>query len=246
MNRIDVLGVGIDDLTREEAVERALRLIGEHRSAYMVTPNPEIVMAAWDSDEVRRAIENADLVIPDGTGVIMAARILGTPLRERMPGIDVAGDIMKRLSQSGGTVYLLGARPGVAEKAAENITTLYPGLTVCGYRDGYGTDEAETVDSINAAGPDFVLVCLGASRQELWMARNAPKLRVGLMAGLGGTLDVLSGEVKRAPESWQRLQLEWLYRCLIEPKRFKKTLKFPHFILKALRERAGKESNGKG
>ena len=244
MSRVEVLGVGFDSLTRQQASDRAMELIREHRGAYMVTPNPEIVMATWDSAEVCSAVNGADLVIPDGIGVIKAAAILGTPLPERVPGIDVACDIMRRLSGENGSVYLLGARPGVAEKAAENIEKLYPGLRVAGCSDGYSVD-GSTAEKIGALKPGFVLVCLGVPKQELWMSKYAGKLDVGLMAGLGGTLDVLSGEAKRAPELWQRLNVEWLYRCFASPERFGKITKFPGFLRKARRERAKDKSNGK-
>ncbi len=239
MNRVNVLGVGIDNLTLSEAVDKALSLISEHRCAYMVTPNPEIVMAAWDDPKVSKAIENADLVIPDGVGVMQAARILGTPLREHMPGIDAATEIIKRLASRGGSVFLYGARPGVAEKAAERMKQRFPGLVICGTNDGYGNDDGAVVSKINAAKPDFVMVCLGVPKQELWMAKHAAKLDAGLMAGLGGTIDVFSGQVKRAPLIWQRLKLEWLYRCFEEPKRFRKIKRIPQFIIKAWRKRLG-------
>ena len=239
MNRVNVLGVGIDNLTLSEAVDKALSLISEHRCAYMVTPNPEIVMAAWDDPKVSKAIENADLVIPDGVGVMQAARILGTPLREHMPGIDAATEIIKRLASRGGSVFLYGARPGVAEKAAEHMKQRFPGLVICGTNDGYGNDDGAVVSKINAAKPDFVMVCLGVPKQELWMAKHAAKLDAGLMAGLGGTIDVFSGQVKRAPLIWQKLKLEWLYRCFEEPKRFRKVKRIPQFIIKAWRKRLG-------
>ena len=239
MNRVNVLGVGIDNLTLSEAVDKALSLISEHRCAYMVTPNPEIVMAAWDDPKVSKAIENADLVIPDGVGVMQAARILGTPLREHMPGIDAATEIIKRLASRGGSVFLYGARPGVAEKAAERMKQRFPGLVICGTNDGYGNDDGAVVSKINAAKPDFVMVCLGVPKQELWMAKHAAKLDAGLMAGLGGTIDVFSGQVKRAPLVWQKLKLEWLYRCFEEPKRFRKIKRIPQFIIKAWRKRLG-------
>ena len=239
MNRVNVLGVNIDNLTMTEAVDRALTLIAEHCCAYMVTPNPEIVMAAWDDPEVAEAIESADLVIPDGTGVMQAARILKTPLKEHLPGIDAATEILKRLAQDGGSVFLFGARPGVAERAAARMKKRFPGLVVCGTNDGYGNDDEIVVSKINAAKPDFVMVCLGVPKQEKWMAKHAGKLDAGLMAGLGGTLDVFSGHARRAPMIWQKLNLEWLYRCFEEPKRFKKIKKLPHFVFKAWRKRLG-------
>ena len=237
MNRVNVLGVGIDNLTLNEAVDKALKLIAEHRCAYMITPNPEIVMSAWDDPEVSKAIENADLVIPDGIGVMQAARILKTPLKEHMPGIDAATEILNRLAAVGGSVFLFGARPGVAEKAAERMQKRFAGLVIAGTNDGYGDNDAEVVSKINAAKPDFVMVCLGVPKQELWMARHASMLDCGLMAGLGGTIDVFSGQARRAPLVWQKLNLEWLYRCLAEPKRFRKIKRLPQFIIKAWRER---------
>ena len=244
MIRTDVLGVGVDALTRQKAVESALCIIKEHRGAYMVTPNPEIVMAAWDDPKVFDAVNSADIVIADGVGVLMAAKILKRPLPERVTGIDVAADIMRELAKSSGSVFLLGAKAGVAEKAAANIERSFPGIVICGTNDGYTLTD-ELTERINAAEPDFLFVCLGVGRQELWMAQNAGKLRVGLMAGLGGTLDVLSGDTKRAPLGWQKRNLEWLYRCFEEPKRFKKIMKFPGFLLKAYRERAREKKNGK-
>ena len=246
MNRIDVLGVGFDDLTRENAIELCKKLIDEHRAAYMATPNPEIVMAAWENGELMDALTDADLVIPDGIGVVKAAKILGTPLRERLPGIEIGEAILKYLAESGKSAFLLGAKPGVAELAAEQIKKKYPGINICGTNDGYFKEDAPVVAKINAARPDFLMVCLGAPKQEIWMSRNAPMLDVGLMAGLGGSLDVFAGTVERAPKVWQDLNLEWLYRCIKEPWRFKRIAKLPLFLVKAWLKRIRKIFNGKG
>ncbi len=246
MSRIDVLGVGFDDLTRENAIELCKRLIDEHRSAYMVTPNPEIVMAAWDNPALDEAISGADIVIPDGIGVVRAARIIGTPLKERLPGIEIGEAILEYAAASGKSVFLLGAKPGIAEAAAEKMRVLFPGLDICGTNDGYFKDDGPVIEKINAARPDFLMVCLGAPKQELWMAENAPRLDVGLMAGLGGSLDVFAGTVMRAPKAWQRLNAEWLYRCIKEPWRFRRISRLPLFILKAWIKRIRKFFNGKG
>ncbi len=246
MSRIDVMGVGFDDLTRDGAVALCKNLIEEHRSAYMVTPNPEIVMASWDDPALREAISNADLVIPDGIGVVKAAKILGTPLKERLPGIEIGEAILQYAAQSGKKVFLLGAKPGVADLAADRIREMFPGIDICGVNDGYFKDDAAVIEKINAAKPDFLMVCLGFPKQEMWMAQNASKLDVGLMAGLGGSLDVFAGTVLRAPEKWQRMNAEWLYRCIKEPWRFKRIARLPLFILKAIAKRIRKFFNGKG
>lgn len=236
MSRIDVLGVSFDDLTMDEAVEIALGFMQERRACYACTPNPEIVMAAKGDAALRAALSGAELVLADGVGITKAAAMLGTPLKSRVPGIDFASNVISRLAQRGGSVYLLGAKPLVAEAAAEKLTQTYPGIVIAGTNDGYFTDEAPVIEKINAASPDFLMVCLGSPKQELWMSANAGRLSCGLMAGLGGSLDVLAGNVQRAPETWRRLGLEWLYRVIKEPKRLGRVMKLPAFVLEAAAE----------
>lgn len=236
MSRIDVLGVSFDDLTMDEAVEIALGFMQERRACYACTPNPEIVMAAKGDAALRAALSGAELVLADGVGITKAAAMLGTPLKSRVPGIDFASNVISRLAQRGGSVYLLGAKPLVAEAAAEKLTQAYPGIVIAGTNDGYFTDDAPVIEKINAASPDFLMVCLGSPKQELWMSANAGRLSCGLMAGLGGSLDVLAGNVQRAPETWRRLGLEWLYRVIKEPKRLGRVMKLPAFVLEAAAE----------
>lgn len=236
MSRIDVLGVSFDDLTMDEAVEIALGFMQERRACYACTPNPEIVMAAKGDAALRAALSGAELVLADGVGITKAAAMLGTPLKSRVPGIDFASNVISLLAQRGGSVYLLGAKPLVAEAAAEKLTQTYPGIVIAGTNDGYFTDDAPVIEKINAASPDFLMVCLGSPKQELWMSANVGRLSCGLMAGLGGSLDVLAGNVQRAPETWRRLGLEWLYRVIKEPKRLGRVMKLPAFVLEAAAE----------
>ena len=236
MSRIDVLGVSFDDLTMDEAVEIALGFMQERRACYACTPNPEIVMAAKGDAALRAALSGAELVLADGVGITKAAAMLGTPLKSRVPGIDFASNVISRLADRGGSVYLLGAKPLVAEAAAEKLTQTYAGIVIAGTNDGYFTDDAPVIEKINAASPDFLMVCLGSPKQELWMSANAGRLSCGLMAGLGGSLDVLAGNVQRAPETWRRLGLEWLYRVIKEPKRLGRVMKLPAFVLEAAAE----------
>ena len=228
--RINIMGVDFDSLTLSEAVDRAEALISERRAAYVVTPNPEIVMTCWENPDAMEAVLNADLVLPDGVGIVYGAKILGTPLKGKLPGIDFAAELMRRMASRGGRVYLLGAKPGVAEMAGLRMQEQYPGLIVCGTHDGYFQEDVPIIEEINALQPDLLLVCLGAPKQELWMRRNHPVMKVGLMAGLGGSLDVFAGTVKRAPALFQRLGLEWFYRLIKEPWRFKRMMKLPKFL----------------
>ena len=237
MSRTDVLGVGFDNVTKAEAVERELELIDAREGRYVVTPNPEIVMLAKENPALKEALAGADIVLPDGAGIIKGAAILGRPMKEKVPGIDFACGVMARLAERGGSVYLFGAKPGVAEAAAETLRTKFPGLVISGTSDGYFSDDGPIIEKIKDAAPDFLLVCLGAPKQELWMAKMSGKLLVGLMVGLGGSLDVFAGTVKRAPEAWQKLDLEWLYRLLKEPRRIGRMMKLPLFVIEAAGER---------
>ena len=165
------MGVGFDSLTMDEAVARARDLMAERRAAYVVTPNPEIVMLCREDPAAMQAVQGADLVLPDGIGVIYGAKILGTPLRAKLPGIDFASALMAQMGQEGKSVFLLGAKPGVADAAAEKMRERFPGLVIAGTNDGYFQDDDPVVEKINAAQPDLLLVCLGAPKQELWMQR---------------------------------------------------------------------------
>ena len=241
MNRIDVLGVEFDDMDIVEAVELAMSFMDERRCAYAVTPNPEIVLASRKNRKLASAVRAADMVLADGVGVIYASHILGTPIKNRIPGIDFASALMARMSECGKKVFLLGAKSGVAELAAERLTERYPGLDVCGVNDGYFAQEDNelVLEKINSQSPDLILVCLGAPKQEIWMKNNAELLNAGLMIGLGGALDVYAGVVERAPRKWRNMGLEWLYRLIKEPRRIKRMIKLPGIIFAALWRRIG-------
>lgn len=235
--RTEIMGVGFDDVTLEEAVLRGEKLAAGPGFAYVVTPNPEIVNVAREDESYRAVLNGADLVLPDGISIVRAAKILGRPLKSRVPGIDFATGLMGRMAKTGGRLFLLGSKPGVAEQAAENLKAAHPGLVICGTHDGYFKDDAPVVEQVRAAEPDVVFVCLGFPRQERWMARFGPETGARLMIGLGGALDVYAGNVKRAPVLWQKLGIEWAYRLVHEPSRIGRMAKLPLFLVDAKRER---------
>lgn len=229
-NRVNILGVGFDSTSKDEALDYILSLMPEHKAKFIVTPNPEIVMRAREDETLASAVESACLVIPDGIGIMYGAKILGKSIKERIPGIDFTTALFEGMAKAGMSVFLLGAKPGIAEKAAENIAAQFPGLIISGTNDGYFRDDAPLVDKINAAKPDLMLVCLGCPKQELWMQAHAAELDVGVMIGAGGSLDVFSGTVERAPLFWRKLGLEWFHRLLKDPKRIKRLSALPKFI----------------
>ena len=203
----------------------------------MVTPNPEIVEACRRDPAVMEAVNGADLVLADGIGVIYGAKILGTPLRGRVTGIAFAQKLMERMAQGGETLFLLGAKPGYAQQAAENLQRQYPGLRIVGTNDGYFKEDGPIVEKIRASGAQVVFVCLGAPKQEFWMAKNGAATGAGLLVGLGGCLDIFSGNVKRAPVLFQKLGLEWFYRLCKEPSRIGRMMKLPLFLVHVTGER---------
>lgn len=231
--RTDILGVGFDDLTLDEAAEAGAALVEGGGFHYAVTPNPEFLLAAQHDEPFRQALLGADLVLADGVGVTYAAKILGRPLKGRVPGIEFAQRLAAWMAAHGKRLFLLGAKPGVAELAAANLKAAYPGLIVCGTHDGYFQEDGPVVKAIQESAADVVFVCLGAPKQELWMVRNGPAAGARLMVGLGGSLDVFAGVVERAPEGFQKLGLEWLYRLMKEPRRIGRMARLPLVLFQA-------------
>lgn len=245
--KTEILGIRFDNLTRQEAAQRGRQLLEENSYHYVVTPNPEFILAAEQNPEFRDALNGADLVLPDGVGVVYSARIMGTPLKERVPGIEFATDMLACLNETGGRLYLLGAKPGVAEEAGRHIAQQYPNLVVCGTHDGYFKDEEAVLLNVAAARPDLLFVCLGAPKQEKWMVRWGKHSGARLAIGLGGCLDVFAGRAERAPERWQKLGLEWAYRLKKEPKRIGRMAKLPLVLVKAAGARVkGTQKGGNG
>lgn len=234
--KTDILGVAFDALTLSEAEERADALLRARKGGYIVTANPEIVLHSREDAAYAAAVNGADLVLADGVGDLYAARILGTPLPERVAGSDLTPRLLYRLAERGGSVFLYGARPGVAQRAGEALQSAYPGLCIAGEENGYISDETALFAALEREQPDLLLLGLGAPRQELWMAQNRQRTNA-VMIGVGGLLDVFAGDIPRAPEAWQKLGLEWLYRLLREPKRIKRMIRLPKILLLAVRER---------
>ena len=236
------MGVAFDNVTMEEAVSAGAALLDGETGSYVVTPNSEIVYACRDTEGLSQVLGGAALVLPDGIGVVYASRILGRPLKQKVAGIDFAAGLAGELARRGDSLFLLGARPGVAEQAADRLRERYPGLVIAGVHDGYFQEDGPVVAEIAASGAKAVFVCLGAPKQEFWMARNGAATGARILVGMGGSLDVFAGTVKRAPDLWVRLGLEWLYRLIREPWRFGRMLRLPQFLLWVI----GARLKGKG
>lgn len=228
--KTEIMGLRFDNVTMDEALAAAEKLLEQEGAARVVTPNAEIAYEALHDASLCALLNEAELVLPDGAGVVLASRLLKTPLKQKVAGVEFAEGLLGVLARTGKRLYLLGGKPGVGELAAQKMRARHPALEIVGIADGYFQDETPVVEKINASGADVLFVCLGAPKQELFMQRHRAQLKVRLMAGLGGSLDAFAGTVKRAPRWMIRLNLEWLYRLIKEPKRFKRMLRLPKYL----------------
>lgn len=239
LNRANILGCFIDMVTMEEALYKVEQLINRKTSSQVITLNAEIVYQAYHNPDLRQIINQADLVTPDGIGIVWGGQKLGYPVKERVTGVDLLEKICTYAVERGWKIYLLGAAPGVAEKAGQNLRDKYPGLKICGVRNGYFEKEEEPglINDIKAQQPDVLLVGLGAPRQEFWINQHRESMQVPVSIGVGGSFDVIAGIKKRAPRLFIKLNLEWLYRLITEPSRFKRQLALPRFAGLIIRQR---------
>ena len=229
---VKILGYGVDSFTFDEAVEYAYSHHGQ-----IVTINPEMISEARKNKDFSEIVEHADLVVPDGIGVEIGLKILGHKVR-RIPGIELGRALIVKFSDENKTVAFVGAKPEVVESAVKMLRTDIQNLNVVYFHDGYFKDANIIMDSLYQAKPDLVLVALGSPKQEFFIAEMKTRLPNSTFIGLGGSFDVWAGHVERAPEIYQNLGLEWLYRTIKEPKRFKRIFPpLPLFILSVLKER---------
>ena len=228
--KIDVMRLKFDSVTMDEALSRAEALLRGDKAAYVVTPNAEIAYEALHDGQLREMLNGADLMLPDGAGVVLASKLLRTPVKQKVAGVDFAAGLLSILERNGQSLYLLGGKTGIGELAAQKMLEAHPQLRIAGIADGYFQDEAPVIAKINASGADALFVCLGAPKQERFMVQHQQELHVHLMAGLGGSLDAFAGTVQRAPAWMIRLNLEWLYRLIREPKRFRRMLRLPKYL----------------
>lgn len=232
--RVNILGVDVDAVTMAEAVDVVRRAMDTRAGVMVATANAEMLMRATHDEELRHILNASALVVPDGAGTVWAARHLGHAMPERVAGYDLAQELLRCAPAEGRCVYFFGSAPGVAEKAKAKAEQLYPGIEIVGVRNGFFSpaDNAAIIAEIRAARPDLLLVALGVPKQEKWIAAHLAELDVPVAIGVGGTLDVMAGVMKRAPHWMQRAKLEWLFRGLMQPKRAGRLLALPKFVLK--------------
>jgi len=234
--KVSVMGVHFDNYTLSEFIEQALKCIDGGQRCIVVTPNAEIGLECRNDPKLLDIVNSSDLVLPDGISIKMAAKIIGAPITQKAAGIEFSEGVCAALAKREGSVYLCGAKPGVADTAADKLQQKYPGLKIAGTRNGYfkPEDESDIIKGINEAKPDLLLVCLGAPKQEFFIDKYKEELPACIMVGAGGSIDVFAGTAKRAPKIFIKLGLEWFYRLCKEPKRIKRMIKLPLYLWYAL------------
>lgn len=231
LSSVEISRVRVHDVTTQETLGLMRQMVQSGKAHQVVTVNPEFVMRARRDETFAHVLDGADLALPDGQGILWAARMLRKPLRERVTGADTTPRIAALCAREGYSLYLLGAAPGVADTAAARLVAANPGLPIAGVYAGSPSvsEEDEIVARVQAASPDFLLVAYGAPAQDLWIARNLERLGVPVCIGVGGTLDFVAGVVPRAPLWMRKRGLEWLFRLIQNPRRITRMMALPKY-----------------
>ena len=237
--RIEILGVPVDCLTMDRTVELAASVLAGNLAQSIVAVNPEKVMRARYDVRLRDQLKRAGVLIPDGIGVVIAARILGLGRLQRVPGSELMPRLCELAARTGRRVFLFGAAPDVTERAGQVLQERYRGLTIAGTQHGFLKDAEmpDLVDRINSSKADMLFVALGSPKQEDWIDRYLPQLNVKICQGVGGTFDVIAGRVRRAPLAFRTVHLEWFYRLVTNPRRLHRQTALPQFAFHILKQR---------
>jgi len=232
-----ILGVQVNTENYDELIPKVFRNIEDKKKSLVVAINPEKLMKAKEDPELKALLNRAEFQIPDGIGVIIASKLKKGSISSRITGIDMMDRVVREAARTGRAVFLYGAKPGVADKAAQQLKQTYPDLIVAGTQDGYESDSSKVLDTINKAQPDILFVAMGSPKQEQWIEQHRDNLYPTLYQGVGGSFDVLAGNVKRAPAAFQKLGAEWLYRLLKEPSRLKRQMNLPKFLFEVFKQK---------
>lgn len=231
------LGIHASTLTEAEMIETIKQRVAQREKTTVIAVNPEKVISAQSNETLKRLINTSTFQIPDGIGILLASKLKKGKIRARITGVDFMLKLVELANDESYNVFLYGAKEEVVAKAKANLEKQYPNLNIVGYENGYCQDEAALVKKINDSHADMLFVAMGSPKQELWIERNMDKLCVKVFQGVGGSFDVLAGHVKRAPKFYRQLGIEWLYRLLSQPSRWRRQLALPKFLLKIVTER---------
>lgn len=236
---VSIYGIQFSKLNMQDTVRYLTQRVEQRAATQVITGNPIMVMAGLDSPDFHRVMCGAELVVPDGTGVVWAASHIGEPVAERVPGFDMMHKLLEVGQTRGWRVFLLGSSQEVIERTAKKLEEQFPGVVIAGYRNGFfgPDDDASVIREIRESSPDLLFVARGLDTQEPWIAQYKQELSVPVMMGVGGSFDIIAGVLKRAPRIFQKLRLEWFYRLLQQPSRFGRMFVLPKFVVKVMRDK---------
>lgn len=234
-----ILGVPFADITPEEAVEKAVSYLNNNVKSMIFTPNPEMVMEARKNEEFMEILNASTMNVPDGIGIVYGSKFTSSPIKHRVAGYDLVQDVFDKMKDMGKTAYFFGGAPGIADRAKEAMEAKHKGLKVVGTANGYFDDkrEKEIIAEINELKPDLLLVGIGFPKQEKWIYTHIKDLNIKTAVGVGGSFDVMSGNVKRAPKFFINHGLEWFYRLITQPSRFVRMMQLPLFMLVVIKSK---------
>lgn len=232
LDTVNILGIPFFNTTMDDFIKIIDDRMHNQEKTFIVTANPEIVMHTKEDAQFKNILQEANYIIPDGIGIVKAAKTLGQPLPERVAGYDTMLRLLEVANKEKKRVYFFGAKEENLKKMLAKIEEMYPNLIIAGSHHGYYDPKDETViREIQETEPDFIFVALGFPRQEKWIDANIHKCKSGVFMGVGGSFDVISGTVKRAPKIWRSLHIEWLYRLVSQPSRWRRMLAIPKFMM---------------
>ncbi|WP_418952967.1 N-acetylglucosaminyldiphosphoundecaprenol N-acetyl-beta-D-mannosaminyltransferase TarA [Staphylococcus pettenkoferi] len=240
--RVNVLGLHFDNVTMTQMKENIMHFMSENNrdNLFIVTANPEIANYATQHSDYQQLVNRADYVVPDGTGIVMGAKMLKTPLQERVPGIELMETCIQIANEKQQRVYLLGSKPEIVDLAEQQLQAQYPYVHFASHHGYIDVHDQSIADEIVAFDPDYLFVGMGYPRQEEWLERYAQHFTHTVMMGVGGSLEVFSGTKKRAPKLFRKLNLEWVYRLLIDWKRIGRVKNVPIFLYKVVKQKIGR------
>lgn len=235
----NVLGIQVNTENYDELLQQIFERIEKKEKSLIVAINPEKIMKAKEDPALKQLLNEAEFQIPDGIGVILASKIQKGQIKERVTGVDMMMRLCEEAAKQQKPIFLYGGKPGVAATAAEKLKELYPQIPIAGIQHGYEKDNEKIIQKINEAKPDILFVAMGSPKQENWINENRDKLYPTIYQGVGGSFDVLAGNVKRAPVAFQKAGLEWFYRLMMEPKRIKRQMALPKFLIEVAKSSKG-------
>lgn len=233
----EILGVSVNTENYDELIPKVFENIEAGKKSLIVAINPEKLMKAKEDPELKALLNRAEFQIPDGIGVILASKLKKGQIRSRVTGIDMMDRVVQEAAIRGKRIFLYGAKPGVAQEAAARLQVMHPNIQIAGIQHGYEKDVQVVLDTINQAKPDILFVAMGSPKQEQWIEQHRDQLHPMLFQGVGGSFDVLAGNIKRAPAVFQKAGAEWLYRLMLEPSRIKRQMNLPKFLVEVYKKK---------